>query len=152
MPAGTAAITDLHVAVSATGRVVYTIVRSSLSVSFEQSMIGLLQGHVTATKMSQGTKVDRRMVRIGTVPSSTLIPTLPPDVQKLLRPGDTLARFDNVPDEQLSACGIAVPAGMEAGMPVLASPHLPEFEVRCVDVPRDSHVVTIVTPPQKRFD
>jgi hypothetical protein len=152
IPAGSAPVTNLRVKVAASGRTIYVIVRSTLSVGFEQSMMALVPGHVAITHLGPGLKTNPRMVRIASAPSPTVVAALPKDVAQRLRPGDNLARFDDAPDEVMSACAFAVPAGMAAGAAVLASPHVGELEIRCTDVARDATAVVVVTPPQKRFD
>ncbi|HUJ57569.1 MAG TPA: serine/threonine-protein kinase [Kofleriaceae bacterium] len=148
LPAGTAPVTGVTIALPATGRIAYVVVRSSVAAVLDDAQVALLRGHANVTKLAAG------MLRPPLATRRAVTPTrdVDPDVARVLRPGDLVAKFEDVPDGELSACAVAVPGTVGPNPEPFFRSHAAEIEVRCKPLAADVRVMVVETPPQKRFE
>ncbi len=152
LPAGTADVTDFALVLPAKGRPIDVIVRSQLPVPLDIAQILVVAGKVNVTNIAE------LMKRMGgdvqnTFAHAVVGEKVPQALMTKVRPGDLLSHIDHAPLGDITVCAIGLNGDMmdRAAMAKIQA-HVGELAIKCETLGPDDAVVTLETPPQKRFD
>ncbi len=132
-------------------RVVHVIVRSTVGMSIPNAEVIIRPGNFS-TKTAKGL-TERFGASASRLARPLLGETAPQAVREVARPDDLFATMTEVPEGTATACGIALPADLNApGLQAQIDNNLDKIEVACVPIGPDDSVVTVEVPPWPRFD
>jgi hypothetical protein len=152
LPAGTADLTDVAHAMPAKGRPIDVIVRSQMPVPLDIAEVLVFPGKVKIASVAELMKRQESDVQ-NKFAHAVVGEKVPQALMTKVRPGDLLAHIEHAPLGEITVCAIGINGDMmdRAAMAKIQA-HVGELAVKCEVLGPDDDVVTVETPPQKRFD
>ena len=152
LPASPEPITNIQLAVEASGRPLDVVARSTLTTPLDTAQIVILAGRVQVANV--GALMARSNSGLATQFAHHIVgESVPPDAIDKIKPGDLTAHFADVPAGEITVCVIGLSGDMmDSAMMRKIQAHMAELELKCETIEGDAKVVVIAAPPQKRFD
>jgi hypothetical protein len=150
IPAGTAPVTDIKLAVTTSDRTLDVLARSTIAIPFDVAQILILPGHHKIANVADLTKLASG-VQSGF--ARPLVGEASGDAKDRIQTGDLVAHFTSVQPGDLTVCAIGLMG--DFADPVQRQKiqaHSREFEIRCEMIDGAAKAVVVQTPPQKRFE
>ncbi|MEO8842467.1 MAG: serine/threonine-protein kinase [Kofleriaceae bacterium] len=151
VPASKEPVTGLTMSVASSQRTLDVLARSTIVQPLESAQVVVLPGRVQLATVGELLEHEQNMlVRFAHHITGE---TVPKEAAKQYRSGDLIAHFTDVPEGQLTACAVGLPADLQDE--VLSNKirkHRGELEMRCETVDGDATFVLINTPPTKNLD
>ena len=150
--AGAADVTDLALAVPAGGRAIDVIARSELPVALDFAQVIVLAGRVKLATIADLLKYSSDGFQIQFA-HAVVGEKLPQALGGLVRAGDLVAHYDSAPPGEITVCAVGLNGDMmDAAAMAKLQQHIGEVGLKCEVLGPDAAVVTLETPPQKRFE
>ena len=150
--AGTADVTDVALAVPTGGRAIDVIARSELPVPLDFAQVIVIPGRVKLATVAELIKATAQGWQIRFA-HAVVGEKLAPALVGQARPGDLVAHFASAPLGDITVCAIGLNGDMmDAAAMAKLQQHIAEVGLKCQQLGPDATVVTLETPPQKRFE